>query len=353
MDKNYLELAPQEWRLVDPAEKGVRAPFIFAGYFEEGVKYCYTDAQLSGLGNATEFVINGGVYSGYFKDDGTPNEIAINDYAASAVDMVDRLYNMYGKQVWIGTPGVMYTIKREKSAFDKVSNQIIAFINDVIVKLGEKNLNFNTVVKGIYMHDEKVLGNLSALEDPNDTDVNPNKWQLEMFKNVSEYAAGLGKKMLWSPYGSTTNLKRVARVIHQTNIFDYVVIQPRYYFNSGDDYEPSCASLRRSIAMQRLCYFTGIPILHESDISCYKTVIGCQMEIDWRYNAVGYEEFKSRYETYATVFNGSYGAYDKYNTNFGFYFACPAATGIYKPDQFEMVNEGYDVVKAVVNNFFK
>ena len=347
MDKNYLELAPQEWRLVDPAEKGIRAPFIFAGYFKEGVMYSYTDAQLSGLGNATEFVINGGAYSGYFKDDGTPNEIAINNYAASAAQMAKRLYTMYGKQVWIGTPEVWYTVWKTEAAAKKAGNEIVKFLNTVMDEFVNNGLDFNTVVKGIYMHDENIY-------EPIDADKLPtSNYQVSVFQAISNYAASKGKKMMWSPSWSTTNLNRAARVIHQTNIFDYAVIQPGYFFNSENGNELNCGAIRKSIAMQRLCYAAGAPILHESVISCYKTVIGCQMEIDWRYNAVGYEEFKPRYETYETVFNGSYGAYDKYNANFGFYFGCPAVAGIFNPEQIATVNEGYDRVKAVVNNFFK
>ncbi len=346
MSSDYTALAPQEWRILDPAEKGIRAPFIFVGYFNENAMYKYTDDQLAGLGNATEFVINSGSYSGYFNTDGTPNSNgSIQSYVVEAADMAKRLYLMYGKQVWIGTPGVGYSVTYSKTVFEEVGRRMTYFIDNIITEFGRIGLNFNTVVKGIYMHDEEILHPFTT-----STPISSN-WQVNMFQTVSNYAASKGKKMLWSPYWNTEYLERAACIIHRTNIFDYVVVQPSYYFSPNFGNELSCGALRKAIAIQRLCYSNGMPILHESAITCTKTVIGCQMEIDYRYNTD--TAYKTRYNTYEEVFNQSYGAYNKYPANFGFYFGCPYAPGIFEPNEETKVNNGYNVVKAVVNNFFK
>ena len=149
--------------------------------------------------------------------------------------------------------------------------------------------------------------------------------------------------MLWSPYIGPENVVKAAIVIHRTNIFDYAVIQPHYYAGGGA--ETLCEGLRTGIAIQRVTYSNGHPVLHESAITCTKTVIGCQMEINWEY-AIN-TDYQQRYNKSQEVFNQSAGAYDKYNTNFGFYFGCPSLTDS------AVENSGYDTVKAIVNNFFK
>lgn len=336
---DYSLRAPQQWRILDPAEKGIRAPFIFAGYFDANTMYSYTDAQLSGLGNATEFVISSGSYQGYFDENGKPNsDNSIQNYVVAAANMAKRLYTMYGKQVWIGTPGVGLNVEYEEGKFKEVGRQMTAFIDKIITQFGSIGLNFNTVVKGIYMHDETVRGAFDAT-----TSVSSN-WQISMFETVSNYAASKGKKMLWSPHWGSTNYVRAAYVIHRTNIFDYALIQPGYYFPQNTGCDHNCEILRTGIAMQRLCYLGGIPILHETAITCTKTVIGCQMENDWRYGV--YPDFQQRYQTYVNVFDQAYGAYDKYNANFGFYFGCPSLTD--NPIE----DSGYDAAKAAVASFF-
>jgi hypothetical protein len=147
--------------------------------------------------------------------------------------------------------------------------------------------------------------------------------------------------MLWSPYWGTENLKEAACVIHRTNIFDYAVIQPHYYFSPDYSAHLNCEALRTGIAIQRVVYQTGQPILHESAITCTKTVIGCQMEIDNNYTPTN--AYGKRYQKYVDVFDASEGAYSKATTNFGFYFECP----------WEENDESYNTIRDEVNKFFK
>ena len=76
LGSDYTLLAPQEWRFLDPSAKGFRAPFIYAGHFSSGEKYSYTNTQLEGLENATEFVICS-AFSGYFTQNGEPIQMVI------------------------------------------------------------------------------------------------------------------------------------------------------------------------------------------------------------------------------------------------------------------------------------
>ena len=254
--------------------------------------------------------------------------------------MARRLYNEYGKQVWIGTPLVGKNVPNEKTQFEEVGRRMTYFIDNLIAEFSKYGLSFDSLVKGIYMSDEEVLSALDASKDPTSDP------QIKMFQTTANYAAGKGKKMLWSPYVGTDNLKRAAIVIHKTNIFDYALIQPQYY---ATGYAPNmCQGLRTGIAIQRVTYDTGAPILHESVITCTKTVIGCQMEINWRYEKEPI--YQDRFETYKKVFNEPYAAYSKDTANFGFYFGRPPVGGMPNPNG--AATTGYTVVKDIVNQFF-
>lgn len=336
LSSNYTELLPQEWRIVNPLAKGFRAPLIYAGHFNAGTMYCYTDDQLQGLEGATEFVICS-AFNGCFTASGVPDSRGyLQNYEVAVADMAKRLYTMYGKQVWIGTPQVGTDVPETKAVFEELGRQMTSFINDMISQFARVGLSFDTCVKGIYIADETVRGTFNASSTAADN------YQISMFQTVANYAAAKGKKMLWAPHWGSENLIKAACVIHRTNIFDYALVQPSYYFPENTGCENNCEILRTGIAMQRLCYLGGIPILHETAISSTKTVIGCVMENDWRYI---YSDFQQRYQTYVNVFDQAYGAYDKYNTNFGFYFGCPSLTD--NPIE----DSGYDAAKAAVASF--
>lgn len=339
MSSDYQELRTQEWRILDPTEKGIRAPFIYAGFHKTGREYEYTNAQLSGLNNATEFVICSGSFEKYFTENGEPTPVGtkgyIQQYVEKAAKMAERLYTMYGKQVWIGTPVVGRNVTYSKTVFEEVGRRMTYFINNIITQFGLIGLDFDTVVKGIYMSDEDVIDEFTASSQV------ANSPQISMFQTVSNYAASKEKKMLWSPYWSTNNLNRAACVIHRTNIFDYVVVQPGYYYENQYLTVDVCNAIRKGIAIQRLCYVNGWPILHESSITCTKTIIGCQMEIDNNYTATN--AYGKRYQECVDIFSASEGAYSKATTNFGFYFDCP----------WEENDASYNIIKAKVNDFFK
>ena len=349
LGSDYSKLAPQEWRIVDPLAKGIRAPLIYAGFFSGGKAYLYDDNQLKGLDNATEFVICSGVFDEYFDSNGTPNSNGkIQQYVVAAAEMTRRLRLIYpSKQVWIGTPIVGSNVSyNNQAAYAQVGLRMTYFIQNIMAEFNRVGLNFSNCVKGIYMSDETIYGDFDLNKKITD------KYQVQMFQTVANYVASIGKKMLWIPHGGTGNMELAARVIHETNIFDYALLQPSYYF--GKTSVGSCYAVRQSIAMQRVCYDNIAnypPILHESSISCTKTIIGCDMEIDHNYvkSTDPYrstEEYIQAYDESERIFNQSSGAYSKYNANFAFYFGCPKIDGM-------TAFQGYDTVKNKVNTFFK
>lgn len=334
---NYNLRLPQEWRFLDPTEKGIRAPLIYAGFWKNGTAYTYTDAQLSGLDNATEFIINAGMFEEYFDTSGETNSNGrIQQYVVAAVEMVSRLRKKYpNKQVWIGTPLVGINVPYEGSegtaAFAKVGVRMTYFIDNIIAQFNLKGLDFNSCVKGFYMDREGIM--------------NPFNWEIpvssncevNMFQTVANYVAAKGKKMLWIPYWADDNIIKAACVAQQTNIFDYVLIQPGYF--EGGRPAGTSTAIRKSIAMQRICDLDETPIVPINKISRYKTVIGCDMEISQQYSIA---ENKTHFDYTKGIFSTAYGAFDKYNANFAFYFSAP-----YNNNDSE-----YNQIKAIVNSFF-
>lgn len=346
------ELAPQLWRISDLSAKGIRAPLIFAGYstYTGTDKYKYEDVQLDGLANATEFVVCSGGYQKYFKENGEATT-ALIEYVQDAVDRAKKLYDKYHKQIWIGTPMIAAPIKTTfneyavpLSSYDEVGRRMTYFVDNVITECNRVGLNFNTCVKGFYMAEETVY------DSPNGSYTAESHPQIKMFQTMSTYVEGKGKKMLWAPHWGTGNLLKVGHIVHKTNIFDYVLIQPGYYFCYGtsNGWEPNwdqnCEAVRRMVQSQRVQYQGGGPVIAESSITHSKTKIGCQMEIDGKYGTTspnGYN-YATLYAHYKDVFSTDSGAFAKGTTDFGFYF------GAIKAD----CGPNFDQAKQQVNNFF-
>ncbi len=339
----------QQWRLMETA--GIQAPFIYTGFNYGGKPYSYTDAQLAGLDNATEFVVAAGAFLGYFTRTGEPNSTFVQDYVTAAAQMTKRLYNKYKKQVWIGTPlvapptssgGSPYTVDHTQAVYATVTSNMTGFIDSVINEFSRIGLDFSTCVKGIYISDEGIYDQFDF-----STTVASHP-QVNMFQAVSNYAASKGLKMLWSPYWSTDNLVKAAHVIHRTSIFDYALIQPGYYFRDShgqywnEQWSLNCDAIREMIIKQRLCYQNKQQILHDSNIDHFRTKIGCQMEIDQKY-VTDSTRFANLYRYYADTFGASVSGYSKAIADFGFYFSCPE-----KPD-----DAAYTTIKSEVNKFFQ
>ncbi|MDE6589276.1 MAG: DUF4855 domain-containing protein, partial [Oscillospiraceae bacterium] len=189
----------------------IRAPFLFAGFscFDKNgtmKEYSYTDAQLQGLGGATEFVVTSGGFQNYFSKTGEPDSYYLQVYVDRAVKLANRLYNMYGKKVWIGTPmvGGKAVVPHEATAYAEVARRMTYFVDNVMTAFGGE-ATFKARVKGFYMSVEEVYDQFSSIS------THP---QVSMFQTVSNYVARFGMKMMWSPWWSTRQLENAAKVIH-------------------------------------------------------------------------------------------------------------------------------------------
>lgn len=114
----------------------------------------------------------------------------------------------------------------------------------------------------------------------------------------------LSKKFLWIPYygfGSdpATIIKNIGYVSDKSTIYDYVMIQSHYYFDST--VQSNLDGVFYSVNSQSVSYRDGVIVTPKTS----STIIGVEMEFDWHIvppNA--YADYQSRYNEYVSKFSG-------------------------------------------------
>lgn len=201
-------------------------------------------------------------------------------------------------KIWIGTPGLSslnYTIA--SSSLDPIYN----YLNYVRDQVGTSI--WNTNIGGIYMNMESIYGTV----DYTNILANP------CIKLISDLSSrihnNLKTKFLWIPYygyGSNPDeiIKRMAYVTNKSTIFDYVVIQPHYYFD--ESIVANLSGVKHSISKQTICYRDGLVVIPKLS----KTIIGAEMELSWKVVPPNnYTDFLNRYNEYVSYFTDFKGTY--------------------------------------------
>ena len=162
---------------------------------------------------------------------------------------------------------------------------------------------YTSNIVGIYMNQESVYGtvNYSSLLTNS---------EIKLMNDLSyRVHANLGKKFLWIPYygfgtNAATIIKNIGYVANTTNIYDYVVIQPHYYFDSS--VYSNLNGVYQSVQKQSVTYRDGVVVVPKTS----STVIGVEMEIN---NAITYsppdQSYLGRYNEYVSTFGGFLGSY--------------------------------------------
>jgi hypothetical protein len=201
-------------------------------------------------------------------------------------------------KIWIGTPGLSslnYTTA--SSSLDPIYN----YLNFVRDQVGTSI--WNTNIGGIYMNMESIYGTVDY------TNILANPCIKLMSDLSSRIHNNLKTKFLWIPYygyGSNPDeiIKRMAYVTNKSTIFDYVVIQPHYYFD--ESVAVNLSGVKHSISKQAICYRDGLVVIPKLS----KTVIGAEMELSWRVVPPNnYTDFLNRYNEYVSSFAEFKGTY--------------------------------------------
>jgi hypothetical protein len=291
----------------------------------------FTDTEYTALGNskATDFVIIPGSAGTY---GGTESGYKTN-LAPKVINIINKiLAKRSTAKIWIGTPGIdsnNYTTYAGTSATPFYN--YITYVRNQIGTTKWANVN-------VYMNEEAVYGTV----DYNNITGNST---IKLMNDLSyKVRSVLGKKFLWIPYGYASDVNKAATIIKNIGyvsdkytIFDYVIIQPHYYFDSTC--QAGLNSVYYSVKNQKVCYANNVAVLSTKGSS---TVIGAEMEFNWKIVPPNsYSDYQARYNQYVSKFSEFKGSYP-----FAFYWDGWITYHTYNKTQYQ------GALEAFINSFY-
>ncbi len=216
----------------------------------------------------------------------------VHDYINDSVALAKRLVAIDPDvRLWFSVP----SSECLHALTDLFADCWISLVRDLKATLEPEIWEKN--VQGIYYANEDVVTAGYTKFDPELPEQDFNNPIVRSMRLVSDYVHSLGKNMLWIPYyheaaSSSTNL---GYVVNRTDIFDTVIIQPSFFFNSArvDEIEIVCNCMKN----QAIVDING-NIIGGKKTS--KTEIGFEMEIDWQYFEG--DDYVERYKAYENGF---------------------------------------------------
>ncbi|MDP4205291.1 MAG: DUF4855 domain-containing protein [Bacteroidota bacterium] len=257
---------------------------------EVGQAKSFTPADWQALADSkvTDFVIIPAAVENY---DSTESGYK-NKLAPLVIDAINQLVMRRSTaKIWIGTPGVS---SRDYAIAATSTSPFFNYISYIRQQIGSTKWTNN--IRGIYMNQESVYGTV----DYNNIMGNPT---IKLMSDLSVLVHNnLKKEFLWIPYygyGTDPNniIRNIGYVADQANIFDYVVIQPHYYFDGT--VKTNLDGVYNSIKKQNVCYRNGKAVTVKKS----KTIIGPEMELDWHIvSPNNYKDQLSRYLDYVSKY---------------------------------------------------
>lgn len=231
------------------------------------------------------------------------NRIAANyhveDYIADATELGNRLVALNPHvKLWYSVPSA----EGFHALTHLFADAWVSVVDGIKEELGDTVWNNN--VQGFYYSGEDIVTAGYTKFDTTVPNQNFNNPIVYAMRQVSDRVHTYGKNMLWIPYyhadsSSSTNL---GYVVNRTNIFDTVILQPSYYFNSARS--GGLTIIKNSVASQAVLNASGA-IIGGSKTS--NTSIGFEMEIDEKYFSD--TAYRMRYEAYVNTFAEFVGQY--------------------------------------------
>ncbi len=195
-------------------------------------------------------------------------------------------------KIWVGTPGISsLNFELAASSLEPIYNYL-SFCRQLI-----GNTTWNTNIGGVYMNQESVYGEVDF------SNIDSNSCIKLMTDLSNKVHKDLNTKFLWIPYYgygtySEKIIKQLGYVVNTTDIFDYVVIQPHYYFD--ETIPENLLAVRQSILKQAVCYHDGIPVIAKTS----KTIVGAEVELSWKVVPPNnYADDVVRYNEYVSAFS--------------------------------------------------
>ena len=196
--------------------------------------------------------------------------------------------------IWIGTPHM--TSMTHPYFYNTALNKVYDYILEIkksMPLIWEKN------IKGIYMNTEAVIGKVYY------SNINANytiSFMNDLGYRIHEY---LDKEFLWIPYygygdNAAEVIKKLGYIANTTPIFDYILIQPHYFFD-GDSIK-NLDGVFYSVINQEICYRDKTPIISRTTNATAK--IGFLIEVSSIINWDNTNTYQKRYNLYVFYYKG-------------------------------------------------
>ncbi len=212
-------------------------------------------------------------------------------------------------------PGVKITIAIPGTEFHALSEEFIEPVKNILIKgikerLDKENPEYwKNNIRGYYFSTEG-LPYYYTWFNPDKTIDFSNSIVKTMLSFSNEIHQVYNKEFIWIPYyGNSLKSKdyynkdqavRIGYIANRTNLFDYIIIQPSYYFKADQKNIPFVQNSSKSNMV--LDIYNDIV----GGIKNSKTLVGAEMEIDARYNTIGdnkYIGYQERYSEYVKAFS--------------------------------------------------
>jgi len=236
---------------------------------------------------------------------------SLDYFSDEAVDLALKLIKTDSSvKIYIAIPGVNFHALNDEY-IEPVKEKLIKGIKE---KLDKKNPDYwSKNIEGFYFSTEGIPYYYSWFKPDKTIDFN-NPVVKTMSSLSNEIHQVYHKKFIWIPYyGGSLNLAeyynkdsfvRIGYIANKTDIFDYVILQPTYYFNSDLKNIPIIkASIENNAVLDNEQNIIG-------GIKSSNTIIGAEMEIDKNYAPAAGKEaaakaYGERYQEYVNAFKNA------------------------------------------------
>ncbi len=301
--KKLTDIGVNEFVIIDGGE-------LYNYYIEDGkTKQIVTNEDIDSLDKSvTEVTMPGWHerFQGYYKDRIAVQNPArnLNDFMERSAKLAERIAEVSPEAgIWLSFPAINLYASCE--LFGEVYKKYVFDLSKELISKETWDKN----IRGFYFSSEDIVNDFTVFhyeDDTYNTDFgNP---IVKLIKYLSEIVHADGKKMLWIPYyrtgGWSQNGMRLGYIANRTDFFDYVVIQPSYYFAANT--APNVGVVEKSVEKQTVVDFYGDAFGEKIS----KTVLGPEMEIAEDGGAnVSEDDRRDRYLAYEKAYKKFVGKY--------------------------------------------
>ncbi len=255
----------------------------------------YIDASYFGTTNSNDIaaIRDGMAVQINEYDNYVTSAFCYNGYVSSVVNLAKRLISIDADcKIWFGFPPMLSACTPAALCYNYY------YYNCIYLPIKQQMASYSIWenVEGFYFGQEDLPTWYTAFDENASNDYFSNVIVYCM-RYLSELIHNDNKKFMWIPYyrdptyldgGLYSNQlgTRLGYIANKTNIFDFVILQPSYYFTEDVGVE-NVVTVKESTRLQRCVYENGTTIGVSKSSN---TEIGAEMEID--------NYLHSRYQSY-------------------------------------------------------